>query len=456
MSPHFHAADRMDFDSFIKIHCREAVQLYGERPAQFWHSLLFSAFWIYLALFPVGYGWREILPPVCFLFLLAYWKEDWRNSTLRRLKVWPLFICAALMILVGILFSRDPVASLFHAGTGLNKAFILPFIAMECARNEKDLKALVWALVLACFWEGVDGLWQALHGHDFIMGYTPNAGRLTGSLGDYTVGNYLALAIIPAWSVCYILYEKNNIYITILLMAALFWPALFLFQGASSRSGVLALAGAAALWAYISSPRLNWCILLWPALIFILFMLFQPGRIGVESTVNDNRWDLWRLAWKVFLEHPVFGAGAGQYNPAFQSMGLAPEREVLSISHPHDLYLDLLYAHGLIGFSLGMTFILGFLFWAYAKIRPRLLQKNNLLYWRLCAFFWLAYAGWLINGIFGHDFYRSWWLAEAMIALGIMAGAIVNGSPFAAQDGKMDPPETAPVRRTIPDVNKID
>lgn len=416
----------MNIYLYIKTHCHELIYQYKKKPGDFWHSLLFAAFWLYLALFPIGYGWREVLPPLCFLFLLLYWKADWANCTLRRLKVWPLFICAALMIMEGVIFSSNPAASLLHAGTGLNKAYILPFIAMECARSEKELKALVWALVLACFWEGLDGIWQALYGQDFIMAYRPNAGRLTGSLGDYTVGNYLALAIIPAWSVCFILREKNNLFISLLLMTALFWPALFLFQGASSRSAVLAVAGTAAIWAYISSPGLNWRIPLWPALIFGLFMFFQPGRIGVESTVNDNRWDLWRLAWKVFLEHPVFGAGAGQYNAAFQSLGLRPEREVLSISHPHDLYLDLLYAHGLLGFSLGMIFLFGFLLWAYKKIRPRLLKKENLLYWRLCAFFWLGYAGWLINGIFGHDFYRSWWLAQAMIALGVMAGAIVN------------------------------
>lgn len=397
-------------------------------PAEFWRRALFLCFWLYLAFFPIGYGFREAMPPLCLLFVLLYWRHGWRDSALARLSVWPLFICALLMILAGVIFSTNPKASLLHAGSALNKACLLPFIAMECARSLKDLKALVWALVLACFWEGLDGLWQAFHGWDLIMGYPPNAGRLTGSLGDYTVGNYLALALIPAFAVFFILRAKFSPYVSLLLMAALFWPALFLFQGASSRSGVLALAGAAAIWAWMSRPRLNWRVLAWPALIFSFFMLCQPGRIGIGSTVNDNRWDLWRLAWKVFLEHPLFGAGAGQYNAAFRSMGLSPAREALTISHPHDLYLDILCAHGLIGFALGMIFIFGFLFWGLRHIRPRLLAAEGaeLLYWRICAFFWLGYAGWLINGIFGHDFYRSWWLAQAMISLGVMAGAVVS------------------------------
>lgn len=68
---------------------------------------------------------------------------------------------------------------------------------MECVRSTRDLRRLVHACVLACVWQGLDGMWQAWTGFDFIMGYAPNAGRLTGSLGDYSVGNYMALAMIP-------------------------------------------------------------------------------------------------------------------------------------------------------------------------------------------------------------------------------------------------------------------
>ncbi len=156
-------------------------------------------------------------------------------------------------------------------------------------------------------------------------------------------------------------------------------------------------------------------------------------RLAPESIAGDNRWDLWRLGWRVFLEHPWFGAGAGQYNAAFRALGLAPQEEVITISHPHNVFLDLLYAHGIVGFSLGMLFLFGFLWWGWRRIRPRLMREcategnGGSIYWRLTAWFWLGYAGWLVNGIFGHDFYRIWWLALAMSHLGIMIGAVVNG-----------------------------
>lgn len=416
----------MELITKLKPIASQFVSLRQNDPAIFWRKLLYGAFWLYIALFPISYAWREVLPPLCFIFLLMYWRHGWELSTLRNLKVWPLFIFLALMVIGGVIFSTDPRASLIHAGTGLNKAYILPFIAMECARSEKELKNLVWAFAVACFWEGLDGVWQALHGHDFIMGYPLNAGRLTGSLGDYTVGNYLALTLIPATGAYFLLRERLRTPVALLVFFALFWPAAFLLQGASSRSAILALAGALVLWFFITGYRLTWRMLFWPASLVGLFMICQPGRISVSTTLEDNRWDLWSLAWRVFIEHPFFGAGAGQYNAAFQSLGLKPEREVITISHPHDLYLDLLYAHGLIGFMLGMTFIMGFLYWGWRHIRASFMNKPT-LYWKLAALFWLDYAGWLINGIFGHDFYRTWWLAQAMISLGIMAGAITNG-----------------------------
>jgi hypothetical protein len=61
-------------------------------PGEFWHACLFWTFWVSLALFPIGYGWREVTPPLCFIFLLLYYRHAWHRSVLRRLTVWPLFL----------------------------------------------------------------------------------------------------------------------------------------------------------------------------------------------------------------------------------------------------------------------------------------------------------------------------------------------------------------------------
>ena len=411
----------------MRAHC---TAFWQSPPAERWFSCLFWSFWFSLVTFPMGYAIRDIMPVLCLVFLALYYRHNWQNSVLRRLTPWPLFVCLGLMVLIGVVFSQNVTSSLLHAASGLNKGFILPFIAMECVRNEKDLRRLVWAAVLAVFLQGMDGVWQGLTGKDFIMGYPTNSGRLTGSFDTYEVGNYIALALIPAFCLWYLLRQYFSRLPSLLLWTATLWPGFFLLSGAGSRSGALAIAAALGLWFLLKTFSGRWKSILFAGVTLLLILVAQ-GRARMDAVVDDGRWSLWELGWRVFLEHPWFGAGAGQYNSAFRALGLTPEKDLITISHPHNIYLDMLYAHGIIGFILGMIFLLGFSGWGYQRIRPRLLvecsRRRQSLYWHMTAWFWLGFVAWLVNGIFGHDFYRVWWLALAMGHMGIMIGAIVNG-----------------------------
>ena len=427
------------FSSRVAGVAAQLTALHEKNPAEFWFAGLFWSFWVTLALFPIGYGWREVLPLVCLLCLLLYYRYAWARSVLARLEVFPLFWCFWAMLLTGVLFSGNPLDSLLHAGTGINKGFILPFIAMECVREERDLRRLVWACVFACFWQGLDGVWQSFSGLDFIMGYPLSSGRLTGSIGDYPVGNYIALALIPAGAFWFMLREKFCRAASVLLLAALLLPACYLLLGAAARSGMLAASAALGLWWWLvredACTLRRYCLPLVASSGLLVLLFALTPRRGVLSTATvfaDGRWTLWELAWRVFCENPWVGAGAGQYNTAFRALGLAPApNDPITMSHPHNIYLDMLYAHGIVGFIPGMVFLFGFLFWGYRRIRPGLIAewrgKVDSLYWRLAAAFWVGYAGWLVNGIFGHDFYRTWWLALAMSYLGVMIGSAVNG-----------------------------
>lgn len=428
-------------------HIREVVSRLRARhdadPGEFWHSCLFWTFWASLALFPIGYGWREVTPPLCLVFLLLHYRHAWQRSVLRRLTVWPLFCCAAVMTCIGVIFSTDVWQSFLHAGMGVNKAYILPFIAMECVRSTRDLRRLVWACVAACVWQGLDGMWQAWSGTDFIMGYAPNSGRLTGSLGDYSVGNYMALAMIPAFSCWFLLRRRLERWRAAAVWLLLFFPAFFLLEGASSRSGILAVASAFVFWALLQGGRSGRMALWGSVLVLGGFTLLSFHRMDPATVAHDGRWSLWSLGWQVFREHPWLGAGLDRYNACFRELGLVPAHDAITISHPHNMYLDMLYAHGIVGFVPGMIFLLGFVWWGWRHIRRALHDDavarrpdeaaGSLLHWRLTAWFYLGWLGWLVNGVFGHDFYRIWWLGLAMCSLGICIGGVVSG--LAARDG---------------------
>jgi UDP-GlcNAc:undecaprenyl-phosphate/decaprenyl-phosphate GlcNAc-1-phosphate transferase len=68
-----------------------------------------------------------------------------------------------------------------------------------------------------------------------------------------------------------------------------------------------------------------------------------------------NRYDYWRVAWKVFSAHPVVGVGAGNYTPYY----FRYRRTVESIENPHSLELQTLSELGVIGGILLLVLIGG-------------------------------------------------------------------------------------------------
>lgn len=402
---------------------------------------LFWTFWISLATFPIGYGAREVIPVIALIFLMGYYKYAWTDSTLARLPIRWIFILPMLMSVIGIVFSTDVWASLLHVGRGVNKGFVLPFIAMECVRTEKDLRWLVWASVIACFWQGLDGIWQSCTGYDFIFGYPKHSGRLTGSLGDYPIGNYIAMAMVPALGLWHILRSKISRLASSCICVVLLGPALFLLNGAGTRSGLLSLSVAVVLWLLLQSDKIS-CKSICSALVVcsLLFATFwaaqhssdsMSSRLGMETVSKDGRWGYWQTAGEIIATYPVFGAGAGRFQDTFEHLRVAPKHDAVNATHPHNLYLDILYAHGFVGFGLGMAFLFGILAWSFPHIRRNMRMSrpagSEKIFWSLALCFWLGFLSWLVNGIFGHDFYRMWYLALAMSYAGIILGAVVNG-----------------------------
>lgn len=409
------------------------------RGEQFFKAL-FWGFFFHLLFFPGGFGIREIMPVFCAVMLCAYYRYAWRQSNLYMLTARWLFLPYLVLLVVAVAFSLDPLNSLLHIGRGLNKQLLIPFIAMECVRDEKDLRRLLWALVLACLWEGFDCIFQSMSGFDFIHGAGLHSNRLTGSMGDYWVGNYFALALTPVFGLWCLLRQRFSRATTLLLCAALLAPALYGMVFSGVRNALLTLAAITAFaWLYAWSVR--WKGLFFSAVCILLCAVavvwfYDTHRLSMESISGDGRWDLWHFALAVWREYPWFGAGAGEFNTAFRSLGLVPLKDAITISHPHDIYLQLLCETGVVGLSLALTSLLGLLVWVERNMRPFLkeecrkawgIEQPRPIYWRLTFFFWLGYVAFFINGIVGHDFFRPWYQLLVFGHLGIAMGAVLAG-----------------------------
>ncbi len=424
---------------------QKMCDLKSREPGEFWHFCLFWSFWFHLAFYIIGYGFREVMPLICAIFLALYYRHDWKKTVLSRLPVWPLFICLYVMLLIGIVFSMNPWASFLEVGTALNKGLLLPFLGMECVRSLKELKRLTLAACIAVFWVGLDGIYQSVYGIDFVMGYAIHCGRLTAVMDDYEVGNYLSLVFVPAFGLWYIAREKFPPAVSCLIFALVFGPGFYTLAGSGVRSAMLALTVSAIAWALCQRSKKS-LIHVIGIIIFVglacLFMQHQEvSRFNYGDVAKDGRWSLWKLAWSAFLENPVFGAGIDMYNTAFRALGLIPEYDVITISHPHNMYLDILYSTGIVGALFGATFLFGMLWWQARYIVPRVDVKwqppaggdsarpgQSRLYWQLAGLFAIAWVTWLADAVFGHELLRMWWFGHAMLSLGVSIGAIVRGT----------------------------
>ncbi|MDO4839049.1 MAG: O-antigen ligase family protein [Desulfovibrionaceae bacterium] len=420
-------------------------ELKDRDPGEFWHSCLFWTFWFHLAFYIIGYGFREVMPLICAIFLALYYRSAWKKTVLSRLPVWPLFICLYVMLLIGIVFSMNPWASFLEVGTALNKGLLLPFLGMECVRSLKDLKRLTLAACLAVFWVGLDGIYQSVYGIDFVMGYAAHCGRLTAVMDDYEIGNYLSLVFVPAFGLWYIAREKFSPAVSFVILLLVFGPGFYTLAGSAVRSAMLALTVSAIAWVLCHRSRKSLILVVAIILavgIAVLVMQHQDvSRFNYGDVAKDGRWSLWKLAWSVFWENPVFGAGIDMYNTAFRALGLIPEYDVITISHPHNMYLDILYSTGVVGALFGATFLFGMLLWQAWHIVPHIggtwqppLEGENdrpgqsRLYWQLAGLFALAWVTWLADAVFGHELLRMWWFGHAMLSLGVSIGAIVRGT----------------------------
>ena len=101
--------------------------------------------------------------------------------------------------------------------------------------------------------------------------------------------------------------------------------------------------------------------------------LAEPGAGDGASSANQsrllsgagNRYDYWRVAWRVWREHPVLGVGAGNYPRSYYQQRATTE----DIEQPHSIELQALSELGVVGALLLAAFI-GGIGWGISRMRP--------------------------------------------------------------------------------------
>ena len=212
------------------------------------------------------------------------------------------------------------------------------------------------AVVLACYQRFVQPSW-------IMLGRTQAPQFLTRSSGPFGIPNSLGayfVLILPAVGA---MASRRRAKASERVFFG--WSTLVLCVGlwlTISRGAWISLALSLTLWPLVFTGGKIWRRITVAAATLLAVSLLaivayrtsskvQERLIHLVQDVGDRpRPILWRAAWKLFLEHPAFGSGAGSYNVYFERY--RPEHEQCDPEWAHNDYLNTLSDYGAAGFFL--------------------------------------------------------------------------------------------------------
>ncbi len=214
---------------------------------------------------------------------------------------------------------------------------------------------LVLECAMACYQAWVDPLWLPLD-------HTQSVAFLGRSSGTFGIPNSLAgfaLLVIPPVLAGLARHPRS---LMRWLVAGCGAYALFL---TTSRGAWFALVLALACWPLFDPAkawrrRFAWAGAILAGALFVLAALYalSPGvRDRLTALARDGgertRPAMWAGAWRLFLDAPLFGTGAGSYNVLFERHRPAGYRD--EPQWAHNEWLNTLSDHGAVGFALAFV-----------------------------------------------------------------------------------------------------
>jgi putative inorganic carbon (HCO3(-)) transporter len=359
--------------------------------------------------------------------------KAWLIGSRVKLGVWILAVIAVVSLVLGP--PADPEA--WKALAKLLSYVLFFFSAAGWLTSEKQISRTITLLLISGVGVALFGFYQAF-AQDFTRLYfwlypmeEQNfdaqggwAGRITSLLFHYnSLAGYLNVVIPAALGTTLLVRNRGLRYLGFLSLTTAL-AALYL---TGSRGGLIACAGIflAGLWYFV--PR-RATVLVMIASLLLAAAIAVPlstemgfsrsqgaGDQNAEDMSREGRLALWGAAGLIFLDHPVLGAGYGNFKFLFHNYVPGVEDNI----DAHNLYLQFLSETGIVGFA-----VFFYLITAFARMGFRLRRAEGLWY-RITGFALLGtLAGFLLHGmvdfIFGvsPQFGNIFWLT---LGLGLVA-----------------------------------
>jgi len=207
------------------------------------------------------------------------------------------------------------------------------------------------ALALGLAVSATVGLWQT------FSSAGPLWTRARAFMHPVTFGEQMALGALGAFCFAEFSPRPGKVRAPALALFALCSIALFFSQ---TRGAILALAAGFFTIAWFSKhdPRIRAAVAGVVSLIGVFASdLLPTGRSLIESLARQPaaanpqlaRWTLWKVSWRMFLDHPLFGVGINNYREQFVRYFSGTIDGETAFGTAHNLYLHQTAERGLVG-----------------------------------------------------------------------------------------------------------
>lgn len=159
------------------------------------------------------------------------------------------------------------------------------------------------------------------------------------------LSSWMFMALMPV--LCLVLWDLKKTGMKFILGTFLA-PFLFLFYLANTRSAWLSFFISFSLTLFIQNKKIFVVIILLAVIVSLPFLPKEKIKDVVGLTSMADRFYMWRIGWKIFLEHPIIGNGLNTFFTKFKAYR-EDEFKNLKGSYAHNGYLQLAADTGIIG-----------------------------------------------------------------------------------------------------------
>lgn len=336
-----------------------------------------------------------------------------------------LFYTVYLIYLYGNGFAQ-PTAFSRELFTSFTSFWVFGFAILALVTTYKRFRIVVITAILSFVLAAAQSVMNFLTHPDYLI----MAARLQGTNFD---PNYFAISLLPIIALSFYagLAEKNFFWKIILLGSpVILLGALILTQ---SRGGLLGLGVMLLLAVFRAKNKFLGLItvgLISLALVYVMpnsvWERFEKTRIedSYDDTIGSTvrRYYLAMAAWEMFLDHPIFGAGPGDFY--YNCRLYYP----LKAGRAHTMYLETMAEMGTIGIGLFLAVLFSAL-----RSSGRIIKHGG-VYGNYARGLWLGLVGFMVSAFFLHAQQEKvlWLIVFLSLAVERLGPALPSGSGIAS------------------------